>query len=88
MKVDGSTGIYDGVIRIITENKAKTIYLTAQGTDEDEFITLDDCLKLIGYNGEGTCMVIFDDLTHGEIYMYGNYSEKCWTDYGTTRGFA
>ena len=87
MKVDGSTGIYDGYVRIICGEKAKTICLTAQGTDDDRIITLDECLELIGYDGTDMCIVIFDDWTHGEIYQYGNYGAY-WTTYGTTQGFA
>ena len=74
MKVDGNTGIYDGIIRIICGNKGKTIYLTAWGDENDEFITLDDCLKLIEYD-DGVCIVMFDDWTSGKIYQYGNYGE-------------
>lgn len=88
MKVDGNTGIYDGIIRIICKNKAKTIYLTAMGEDDDEYISLNDCLKLIEYyGGYGMCIVIFDDRTSGKIYQYGNYGEY-WTEYGTTQGYA
>lgn len=87
MKVDGNTGIYAGIIRIINENKAKTIFLSANGTEKDKLITLDDCLELIGYDGCGICIVIFDEWTRGEIYQYGNYGEF-WTKYGTTHGFA
>lgn len=86
MSVDGSTKIYDGIIRIICGDSAKTIYLTAMGTENDRFITLNDCLSLIDYKG-GVCIVIFDEPLHGEIYQYGNYGEY-WTTYGTTQGYA
>ena len=87
MKVDGNTGIYDGIIRIICGDKGKTIILNAFGDDNDKFITLDDCLKLIEYDANDICIVIFDDWTQGKIYQYGNYG-KYWTEYGETRGFA
>lgn len=89
MKVDGKTGIYDGVIHIFNHNRAKEIFLTAEGTDEDKFITLDDCLELIEHTDQdGVCYVIFDTALHGEMYQYGNYSDKCWSKYGTTQGYA
>ena len=88
MKIDGNTGIYDGVIHIFNNNKAKTIFLTAEGTENDKFITLDDCLKFIEHTKkDGVCYVLFDDVTHGTIYQYGNYGEY-WTNYGTTQGYA
>lgn len=91
MEVDGNTvGIWDGIIRIICGNKAYTEYLVAQGTDYDKFISLNDCLKLIEYDEDkdGVVIVIFDDLTHGEVYSYGNYLPKCWYQYGDTQGYA
>lgn len=89
MKVDGKTGIYDGVIHIFNDNKAKVIYLAPKGTGEDEFITLDDCLELIGHTDQdGVCYVIFDSLLHGEIYQYNNYSDKSWNTYRRTQGYA
>ena len=88
MNVDGNIGIYDGVIRIICGDNAKTIFLTAMGTDDDQYITLDDCLKLIGRKENGdVCVVIFDNALHGEIYQFGNYGEF-WTEYGNTQGYA
>lgn len=89
MKVDGKTGIYDGIVRIFNDSKVKVIFLTANGTSEDEFITLDDCLELIGHTSQdGVCYVIFDTAFQGEIYQYGNYSDKGWSTYGTTQGYA
>ena len=86
MRVDGSKKIYDGIIRIICGDSAKTIMLTAEGTEEDSFISLNDCLSLIDYE-EGVCIVIVDDALSGEIYQYGNYG-PFWTTYGTTQGYA
>ena len=86
-KVEGDYGIYDGFIRILYEDRAKTLCLTASGEEDDEKITLDDCLKLIGYEGYGCVYVIFDDWTHGEIYCYGNAPGQ-WYLYGETMGFA
>ena len=86
MKISGKASIYDGIIHIFNDNKAKTIVLTANGTEDDEFITLDDCLDLIEHK-TGVCYVIFDSETHGEMYQYGNYGAY-WTTYGTTQGYA
>lgn len=87
MKVNGDVGIWDGVIHIFNDTKAMTIYLAANGTEDDKRITLNDCLKLIEHE-KGVCYVIFDSATHGEIYEYGNYADKSWHTYGTTIGYA
>lgn len=87
MKVKGSVGTQDGFVRILWNDKGKTICLVANGTDEDELITLDKCLDIIGYDGDGTVLVILDDAMHGEVYCYGNYGEH-WYKYGTTQGYA
>ena len=87
MAVSGNTHMYDGFIRILWGDKGKTICLTAMGTDADKAISLDDCLNIIGYDGDGTVFVIFDNAMHGEMYCYGNYG-KFWTEYGTTQGYA
>lgn len=95
-RVDGDIiTFYDGIITIIcddaTEGKAtraKKLYLTAQGTTEDKCVSLNDCLRLIEYDGEGTVMVIFEEPLKGEVYEYGNYSPECWVRHGTTVGYA
>ena len=86
-KVDGNiVGTYDGVIRIIHGNKGKTIYLSAMGYENDEFISLNDCLKKIGYE-KGVCVVVLDDFQEGFVYIYGNYGNE-WYEYGKTEGCA
>ena len=88
-KVDGDMiGTYDGVIRVLWENKGKTIYLTASGCEDDRFISLNDCLKEIEYNGKGVCIVIIDDTFSGKCYQFGNYEDNCWYEYGETMGYA
>ena len=86
---------YDGVIRIVWGKKAKTFILSAQGGPEDKYISLNDCLKKIGYIGFQECLkkkisttvlVFFETYTSGEIYAYGQYG-GFWTEYGSTRGF-
>lgn len=87
-KVNGNEiGTYDGVIRIIYGDIGKTIYLSAMGVENDRFISLNDCLKLVGYDGNGTVVVIVDEHLSGKVYMYGNYGDY-WYEYGETRGFA
>ena len=93
MLVDGKTTVlFDGFIRIhqsgIGVDKAKTVILTADGTDEDKAISLDDCLELIEYDGNGVVYVTFDTAMSGKIYQYGNVPDKCWYEYGQTMGFA
>lgn len=92
MEVDGNeVGVWDGIITIFSgygENaKIKRFIHTADGTENDTFITLEDCRKMIGETS-GTVTVIFDDWTHGEIYVYGMYTNIAWIKYGTTQGFA
>ena len=87
-KVDGNkTGTYESVIRIIYGNKGKTIYLIANKYENNKFISLNDCLKEIDYNGYGIVVVIIDDYMQGKVYIYGNYG-KDWYEYGETRGYA
>lgn len=82
-------GAYDGFIRILCGDKGKTICLTADGTEKDEFVTLNDCLRLIDYKeGEdGTVFVIIDDFMRGSMYCYGNHGAQ-WEYYGETMGFS
>lgn len=90
-EVDGNKiGTWDGFITIFTgsddDAKIKRFILTADGTDDDKYITLNDCRKMIGET-DSPVTVIFEDYTHGEIYNYGNYGAK-WVQIGSTQGFA
>lgn len=90
-KVDGKeTKIYDGVVRIMCGDRARTEYITANGEKCDKSICLDDCLELIAYEDEqdDIVYVVFDEPLSGKIYQYGNYAEGGWWEYGTTCGFA
>lgn len=91
IKVDGNAvGTWDGYITIFTgldeSAKIKRFILSADGTDDDKFITLEDCRKMIGKTSTPVT-VIFDDWTHGEIYNYGNHG-NLWEKIGNTEGFA
>lgn len=89
MKVDGDkTGIYDGFAYIIYENTGKTICKVAHGDNTDTFLSLNDCLKLVNYDGFGVCIVIFESWTSGTVYQYGNYNDGNWYKHGITYGFA
>ena len=88
-------GLYDGIITIIcgdaTEGKTpriKKLYPTALGSPYDKPVTLNECLKIIEFDGEGVVTVIFEEALRGEIYEYGNYSPECWVRHGTTVGYA
>lgn len=90
-EVDGNeVGTWDGIITIFTgygkNAKIKRFILTADGTENDRFITLEDCRKMIGET-ESTITVIFDDWLQGEVYNYGNYGD-IWWQVGITQGFA
>lgn len=89
-EVDGNTtGIWDGYVTIFCgENEnAKIIrfILTAMGTSDDQCVTLEDCRKMIGE--ELPITVMFEDLTKGAIYRYGNYSDNKWYKIGETVGY-
>ena len=96
-QVDGNkVGTWDAFITIFsgTDEGARIMrfILTANGDDNDKFITLEDCRKMFEqeYEQETDCLSIyvwFDDWTHGEIYNYGNCGAK-WYKTGETIGFA
>ena len=92
MPVDGNKiGTWDAIITIFSGygDEAKIIRFihTADGTENDNFITLEDCRAMIGKT-ERTVTVIFEDWIRGEIYTYGNYGDNKWWQVGTTQGFA
>lgn len=76
---------FDGIVRIICGDKGKTLIFS--GENGKDFVCLNDCLNLIGYDGNGTVVVIVDEFLSGKVYMYGNYGDY-WCEYGNTRGFA
>ena len=93
VKVDGNgIGTWDGFIYIIWGDKARTICHTANGDENDTFISLNDCLEIIGYkNGEeilDNVLVILEDFTRGKVYRYNNYGDNGWYECGYTYGFA
>lgn len=94
VEVDGNkVGTWDAFITIFsgTGDNAKIIRFihNADGTDNDIFITLEDCRKMFEqkYGKQLSLCVWFDDWTHGELYNYGNHG-KCWEKIGETIGFA
>ena len=88
-EVNGNeVGTCDSVVRIICNDTGKTIYKIAMGDDTDEFLSLNDCLKLINYDGKSTCIVIIDDSLNGIVYQYNNYGNNKWYAYGKTNGYA
>lgn len=88
-KVDGkTTGTYDGFLYIISGDKGKTICVTADGTETDRFVSLNNCLAEVGCAEDETAIVIIEDFTHGYVYRYNNYGDKAWYRCGETEGFA
>ena len=77
----------DALTLINCENKGKTIYKSANGDEYDTFLSLNDCLKEIGYRN-GVCIVIFKTALSGQIYQYGNYGDGFWYEHGKTKGYA
>lgn len=91
MIVDGNEyGCYDGIVKIICGEKCKTIYVCSNGDENDEFVTLNDCLKIIGWTSKmGVVLVIIEDYLSGKIYQYANNcGEPVWCEHGNTKGFA
>lgn len=96
--IDGDkVGLYNGIITIICDDaregktpRVKKLYQTFDYTPDEPFTftTLNDCLKIIEFDGEGVVTVIFEEGLKGEIYEYGNYAPKCWVKHGTTKGYA
>lgn len=91
-KINGNKmGAYDGILTIICADgeqvKGKSITLTPAGASDDKFISLNDCLNLIEFDGKGIVTVIREGALHGEIYQYGNYG-NFWVQHGTTNGYA
>ena len=78
---------FDGIVRIIWGDKGKTLVFSGDGYQDNRFVCLNDCLGLVGYDGNGTVVVIVDEALSGKVYMYGNYGDY-WYEYGETRGFA
>ncbi len=88
-KVDGNkTGTWDGIIHIICNDKGKRMCVTATGDETDRFVCLNDCLKEIGYSGNGSALVVIEDYTKGKVYRYNNYGDNAWYECGRTEGFA
>lgn len=88
-KVDGkTTGTYDGILYIMSGEKFKTFIVTADGTENDRFVSLDDCLAEVGCAEDETAIVIIEDFLHGYVYRYNNYGNKAWYRCGETEGFA
>jgi hypothetical protein len=88
-EVDGnSVGFYDGIAYIIYENVGTTISKVAKGNKFDDFISLNDLLKMVGYDGLGVCTVIIETPTEGRVYRYGNYMDGKWYTHGYTYGYA
>ena len=73
-KVDGEfICTFDGIVRIIWGDKGKTLVFSGDGYQDNRFVCLNDCLGLVGYDGNGTVVVIVDEYLSGKVYIYGNY---------------
>ncbi len=67
---------------------AKQLTLVPQWLMSDKLESLDDCLKEVGYDGDGCVTVIIDEPLSGTIYQYGNYSNVGCVKHGETKGYA
>lgn len=94
MIIDGNEyGCWDGIVKIVYEDKCRTIHIFASGDEDDKFFTLNDCLQAINYKDKmGRVLVIIEDYLSGGIYQYGNHRDEngnnLWEIHGNTRGFA
>ena len=87
--VDGKeVGTWDGIVHIFCCGRAKQIILTANGDESDRFLSLDDCLDEIECDKENECaIVIIEEGLHGDVYKFGQYSNREWYKCGSTCGF-
>ena len=87
--VDGKeVGTWDGIVHIFCCGRAKQIILTANGDESDRFLSLDDCLDEIECDKENEyAIVIIEEGLHGDIYKFGQYSNREWHKCGSTCGF-
>ena len=81
-------GIWDGFAYIVYGDIGREIVKVAHGDETDTFLSLNDCLKEVGYDGNGVCTVILESWSSGKVYRYGNYIDKKWYIHGKTYGFA
>ena len=77
-----------GIVTIVTGHKrarAERVLIY----EEDEPITLDECLNIIEYEmkKDGTCVVIHETALDGKVYRYGNHGDY-WEQIGKTGGYA
>lgn len=92
MEVDGNKiGTYDGIVTICKgygeAAKIVRFMLTANGDENDRFVSLNDCLEMMGGASDGSVTVIIEDVFDGKIFCYGNHGDY-WEEVGTTNGYA
>lgn len=88
-EVKGEQGLWTGIVRIIKGNTCIAEVLTADGSERDHYLTLNECLTKIGGTKYGeTVMVIMEKPLEGRIYRYGNELDNKWYQIGTTCGYA
>lgn len=87
--VQGEQGLWAGKVTIIKGDVCIKEILTANGTDRDHYLTLNECLEKIGGTRYGQVVtVIMEQHLEGRIYRYGNYFDGKWYQIGTTCGYA
>lgn len=91
VKIDGNNiGTADAIVTVFSgygeETKFKRFMLVPDGHSELNFVTLEDCRKMIGET-KRPVTVIFEHSLSGVLYQYGNYGPY-WVKIGETQGYA
>lgn len=90
--VKGETKLQEEHIRIIFNDKCCEKWQVFEELEEDQVLTLNDCLEIakkeLGYKGWGIILVLSESYLNGMIYRYGNYVVEDWEVAGKMRGFA
>lgn len=82
MSIDENLKLGGGVIRIITDHKAKALY--------GEYRTLKECLEIGRAMCEmptSTVIVMHEEALRGDVYRFGGHG-AFWEEIGTLNGFA
>lgn len=80
-------------IKIIFDDKYIRLFNNLEPDYENNCmkgLTLEDCLNKAKENGytEGTILVLSESFMIGDVYRYGNYSDREWYRIGNLEGFA
>ena len=94
----GNTTIYrdEGILTILYALNTAILNLSSLQWHKDEYhaeaeeyLTLDEIAEQMDKQGcSPPYMLINESMLEGDIYLWGNYSDKAWYKHGETRGYA